>query len=82
MKKLTNQIISFILALSMVFTMNDVAFAVERSVDSEVETAYTLVQTTESAYGTVYYVKDQQGIQNHLGSCRYINGWCFVGKTF
>ncbi|WP_418703427.1 hypothetical protein [Anaerotignum faecicola] len=63
MKKLTNQIISFILALSMVFTMNDVAFAVERSVDSEVETAYTLVQTTESAYGTVYYVKDQQGIQ-------------------
>lgn len=63
MKKLTNQIISFILILAMVFATSTTAFAAEQPVDSDTTTVYTLVQTTESAYGTVYYVKDQYGIQ-------------------
>ena len=52
------RIISFILVLSMVFTMTSTAFASEQDFK-----AYTLVQTAESPYGTVYYVTDQQGRQ-------------------
>ncbi|MGL5439677.1 MAG: colicin D domain-containing protein [Filifactoraceae bacterium] len=58
MKKLTTKIISFILTLSMIFSMNIPAFASETENFSNPQTSYIVISSQETEFGTIYYVKE------------------------
>lgn len=66
MKKLTTKIISFILTLSMIFSMAIPAFAAEKDGIVYFENtlvSYTTIEEIETPYGTAYYVKKHGDIQ-------------------
>lgn len=69
MKKLTTTFLSIIITLSLIMSTSVPAFAYDTydrivtSEDSEIDETYILVQKTESEYGTIYYIKNNQKIQ-------------------
>ena len=63
MKKLTTKMISFILTLSMVLSLSVPAFASDTVSFKNSETSFTIISSTETEYGMVYYVKEDGKLQ-------------------
>lgn len=67
MKQLTARVLSFILAISTVFSLSGPAFAagsenVPEDIPKE-DGEYILIDAVETSYGTVYQVQPNDGIQ-------------------
>lgn len=58
MKKFTTKIISFMLTLSMLFSISVPVFASETVNFKNSDISYTIVSSNQTEYGTIYYVKE------------------------
>lgn len=70
MKTLSKKIMSLILALTMVFSLSATAFAAEpmQTIVADDSRSFTVFSSTETNYGTIYFVKENDKPQSRIVS--------------